>query len=147
MNTTMNKEIVNKYLKLSLNEIEDKLNDNDEILNKIWHEDTGGSWDEYCNKCQPYWDDNRALLTAKTLLTDINTIRLRPLEDWERDEEWIHIKIETFKEWCKDGFVTNYDGVGYYATENEVSNLYAPPYAFKDDYIRDDFDYVCWYNK
>ena len=147
MNMTMNKEIVNKYLKLSLNEIEDKLYDNDEILNDIWNKDTGDSWDEYCNKCQPYWDDNKALMTAKTLLTDINIVRLRPLEEWEKDDEWVHIKIETFKDWCKTGFVTINDGVGYYATENEVSNLYASPYAFRDGYIRDDFDYVCWYNK
>lgn len=137
----------NKYMDLSIDKIIKKMESNDEILRKIWDEDPGGDWDGYCKKCQPYWDDNKLLHIAKSMLIDKKDIKFRPLEDWEKDDEWIHIIIEEFETWCKTGFVTSYDGYGYYATETEVSNLYALPYAFKDGFIRKDFTHVCWYNK
>ena len=39
------------------------------------------------------------------------------------------------------------DGVGYYATDKEVSNIEASPNAFRQGIIREDFTHVCWYNK
>jgi len=135
------------YGNLSLPEIERLIEVNDMKLKEIWDTDDGGSWEKYKAKCQSYWDDNSALYAAKALKLDRKDINLRPLKDWEKDDEWIHIPIEKFKVWCESGFVTSYDGSGYYATETEVSNLGASPSAFREGKIRTDFTYVCWYNK
>lgn len=143
----LDEEKMKAYLKLPLEELKTKIDANNKILDKLWKEDDSKSWEEYCEKCNPYWDDNKYLYTAKSLLLPREEIKMRPLEDWEKDEEWIHITIETFKEWCESGFITSYDGSGYYATETEVSYLPALTYAFHDGYVRDDFTRVCWYNK
>ena len=143
----MDKAKVEEYRKLPLEKIEEKLKANNKILDKFWKEDDTKSWDEYCEKCKPYWDDNKCLYTVRSLLLPREKVRMRPLEDWEKDEEWVHIKIEVFKKWCESCFTTSYDGSGYYATETEVSDLSALTYAFHDGYIRDDFTHVCWYNK
>ena len=143
----MDKVKVEEYKKLHLEEIQKKIKANCDILDKIWKDDNGESWDEYSKKCNPYWEDNKYLCTVESLLLPREQVKMRPLEDWEKDDKWIHIKIEVFKQWCETGFTTSYDGCGYYATETEVSDLSALTYAFHDGYIRDDFTHVCWYNK
>ena len=135
------------YNHLTLEEIQEKIEKNGEILDKIWAEDDGNSWEKYQRKCQPYWDDNSALYAYRALKIDRKDIKLRQLEDWEKDEQWVHIPIEKFKVWCENGLVTSYDGSGYYATETEVSDLGASPSAFREGKIRTDFTHVCWYNK
>ena len=137
-------EKIEKYLKLPISEIEKKIEANDEILDKIWREDDGSSWDEYQEKCKPYWHDNHALVTAKVLLTPREEIKLSPMSELDKE---CQVPINTFKAWCDCCAVTSYDVVGYYATKDEVTHLTASPRAFHEGYIRDDFEYVCWYNK
>ena len=137
-------EKIEEYLKLSISEIEKKLDANDEILDKIWREDDGSSWDGYQEKCRPYWNDNHALLTAEVLLTPREEIDLSPMNDLDKE---CRVPIKTFKAWCDCCAVMGSDGVGYYATKDKVSRLDASPRAFHEGYIRDDFKYVCWYNK
>jgi hypothetical protein len=45
---------VDEYMKLSIQEIDERIDKNDEILDKIWNEDDGSSWDKYKAKCEPY---------------------------------------------------------------------------------------------
>lgn len=137
-------EKIEEYLKLPISEIDKKIDANDEILDKIWREDDRGSWDEHEKKCKPYWDDNYCLCTAKALLTPREEIKLSPMDDIDRE---CRVPIKTFKSWCDCCAVTSYDGVGYYATKDEVTRLNASTRAFYEGYIRDDFEYVCWYNK
>ena len=137
---------INKYSKLSLSEIKNRLDKNHEILNRIWAEDDGSSWDNYCAKCQPYWNDSEILYAVLSVNTPREEVIMRPLEPLEKDE-WVHIEIETFIKWCKSGFVTSYDGDGVYATEDEVSDLDVSTWGIKNGLVRSDFSYVCWYNK
>ena len=129
------------YNNLTLEEIEERIEKNSEILNKIWKEDDGNSWEKYKLKCQPYWDDNEALYAAKSLKTE------PVMEPMSKLDEECRMPIEDFKECCEWGGFINCDGVGYYASENEVSNIEASPSAFVAGQIRTDFKYVCWYNK
>lgn len=138
---------LNRYMNLSISEINELIKKNDEILDKIWKEDDGSSWDNYCKKCQPYWDDNKLLRTAASMNANIKEIKMRPLEDWEKDNKWVHIDIETFIDWCKHDAVTSYDGCGVYATKTEASNLYVSCWGIKNGFVRKDFTHVCWYNK
>lgn len=141
----MNQKI-EEYLKLPLTEINKKIKKNNKILDKLWHEtDRNTPWEEYEKKCKPYWEEAHCLYTAQAILTPIESVTFRPFRDLEKER--CLVPIEEFKEWCKTGCVTNYDGDGVYATENEVSDIDASPRAFYEGYIRKDFKYVCWYNK
>lgn len=129
------------YNHLTLEEIQEKIDQNDKILKKIWEEDDGNSWDNYQRKCQPYWNDNEALYAAQSLK---DVPEMEPMSDLDRK---CRMSIKDFKECCECGGFINSDGDGYYATENEVSNIEALPSAFVAGQIRTDFKYVCWYNK
>lgn len=140
----MNTGILNRYMNLSLSEIKNKIKENDKILNKIWDEDDGNSWNKYCEKCQSYWDDNKLLYAAESLKLQPEEIEMKKFTDLDKE---CLMPIEEFIACCKSGFITSYDGCGYYATKNEVSNLNASPWAFKNGFIRKDFTHVCWFNK
>ena len=141
------KEKISEYLRLDLSEINERIEKNGEVLDRIWREDDGKSWDRYCEKCQAYWDDNTVLYAVQSIKIPRGEAEMRPLKEDEKDDEWRHIKIETFIEWCESGFVTSYDGDGFYATEDEVSDLAVSTWGIKNGLVRSDFSYVCWYNK
>ncbi len=129
------------YNHLTLEEIQEKIEKNSKILKKIWEEDDGSSWENYQRKCQPYWDDNEALYAAQSL-------KEKPvMKPMSKHDLSCRMPIEEFKECCECGGFIDDDGMGYYATEDEVSNIDASPSAFASGQIRTDFKYVCWYNK
>lgn len=136
--------LINRYMTLTLEELNEKMEQNDEILNKIWEEDDGSSWDNYCKKCQPYWDDNRLLHAAASMNTTPDKIEMTPMDEFHKK---CRVPIKTFIDWCKYDAVTSYDGFGEYANENEVSNLYVSCWGIKNGFVRKDFTHVCWYNK
>lgn len=129
------------YSHLTLEQIQEKIDKNDKELQKIWDEDDGSSYDRYCKKCEPYWNDNDALYAAQSLKEVPEMRPFRPI-----DKKCL-MDINTFKDCCKCGGFMDDDGFGYYATETEVSNIEAVPSAFVVGKIRQDFTYVCWYNK
>lgn len=136
---------IEKYLKLPLAKINKKIEKNSKILDKLWREDRSVSWEEYEKKCKPYWEEAHCLYTAEAMLIPMDSVTFKPMEEQEKKN--CLVPIEEFEAWCKTGFVSNYDGDGVYATENETSDINASPRAFYEGYIRKDFKYVCWYNK
>ena len=135
------KEMIKKYYNLTIEEITSIIEENDKILKEISDTDDGNSWEMYRTKCQPYWDDNEILYTAKSMK---ETPEMRPLNDLDRK---CLMTINEFKSNCRYGAFMDSDGVGYYATDKEVSNIEANPSAFVKGIIREDFTHICWYNK
>lgn len=136
---------IEEYMKLPLEKIEGMIEENERVLDKIWAEDDGSSYENYKNKCKPYHDELYCLTTAKTMILPREEIETRPMDELDKE---CKIPIAEYTEMCKTGYVSNYDGHGVYATETETASwLYANPRAFYEGYIRKDFDYVCWYNK
>ena len=133
--------MVRNYNNLTLEEIESRIDENDKKLKEIWDADDGNSYERWRAKCQPYWDDNEALYAAKSLK---ETPEMRPFSGLDKK---CLMTIKEFKSHCNCGGIMNSDGVGYYATDKEVSNIEASPRAFVDGIIRSDFTHVCWYNK
>jgi len=133
--------MVRNYNNLTLEEIESRIEENDNKLKEIWDTDDGNSWEKYMAKCQSYWDDNEALYAAKSLK---ETPEMRLFSDLDRK---CLMTIKEFKSHCSCGGIMDSDGVGYYATDSEVSNIEASPRAFEKGIIRPDFTHVCWYNK
>lgn len=138
--------MIEDYMKLPLEDIDKLLKENHEILDKIWKEDDGSSWDIYAEKCKPYLEKSYELSTAYSLLIPYEDIKFQKLPEWAIKEECL-MSVKDFKSACEIGFFTSYDGNGYYATETEESSIDASPRAFAKGYIRDDFKYVVWYNK
>ena len=130
-----------KYYNLTIEEITSIIEENNNKLNEISDADDGNSWEVYREKCQPYWDDNDALYSVKALK---KTPEMRPFSDLDRT---CLMTINEFKSNCRYGVFMDTDGVGYYATDKEVSNIEASPNAFRQGIIREDFTHVCWYNK
>ena len=129
------------YNNLTLEEIESKIEENDKKLKEIWDTDNSNSWEMYRKKCQPYWDDNEILYMAKSMK---ETPKMRPFNELDRE---CLMTINEFKSNCRYGTFMDSDGVGYYATDKEVSNIEASPSAFVKGIIREDFTHICWYNK
>jgi len=129
------------YNNLTLEEIETKIEENDNKLKEICDADDGNSWERYKVKCQPYWDDNEALYMAMSMK---ETPEMKPFSDLDKK---CLMTIKEFKSHCDCGGIMDSDGVGYYATNKEVSNIEASPRAFVKGIIRPDFTHVCWYNK
>ena len=135
------KEMIKKYYNLTIEEITSIIEENDKILKEISEADDGNSWEMYKEKCQPYWDDNEILYTAKSMK---ETPEMRPFNELDRK---CLMTINEFKSNCRYGAFMDTDGSGYYATDKEVSNIEASPNAFRYGIIREDFTHVCWYNK
>ena len=129
------------YNNLTLEEIESKIEENDKKLKEIWDTDNSNSWEMYRKKCQPYWDDNEILYMAKSMK---ETPKMRPFNELDRE---CLMTINEFKSNCRYGVFMDSDGVGYYATDKEVSNIEASPSTFVKGIIREDFTHICWYNK
>lgn len=133
--------MIKNYYNLTIEEIESIIEENDKKLKEISDADDGNSWEMYKEKCQPYWDDNEILYTAKSMK---ETPEMRPFNELDRK---CLMTINEFKSNCRYGAFMDTDGVGYYATDKEVSNIEVSPNVFRYGVIREDFTHVCWYNK
>lgn len=54
------------------------------------------------------------------------------------------LTIEEFMNWCKSGFINDYDGSGYYGTEVEDLDI---PVFCSDANLDYKYTHVWWYNK
>ena len=76
--------------------------------------------------------------------------QLRMIEEYKLDqlpEYGDHMTMNDFIKDCKDGYFTDDDGIGAYATEDKVSNIEIYPSDVISGFVRKDFKYVVWYNK
>jgi hypothetical protein len=55
--------------------------------------------------------------------------------------------LKEFEQDCKSGMLIDYDGTGYYAFKDEMSDKPANPSYFKAGDIDRDFTHVMWFNK
>ena len=59
------------------------------------------------------------------------------------------IEIDTFIEWVEDGYIIDYDGYGYYATDEMMSNVEVHPSDALDGTLEHDkiFTHIVWFNR
>jgi hypothetical protein len=73
---------------------------------------------------------------------------LRKVLKYEQHDEFgTLMTLAEFKANCVAGVIVRTDGVGYYATETLVTNIYADPKKFCMDDEFTMFTHVMWYNK
>lgn len=127
-----------KYYNLSNEELSKLLEEKKEYIDSLWNGATL-SWEEYCKEVEK---------------TDIDQIYseeiLRMMPEFTKAGEFdleCRMSLEEFKSDCKYKSITSDDGVGYYGTKDSVTNIPADPNAFYNDWNREDFEYIYWYNK
>ena len=69
--------------------------------------------------------------------------RLRFMSNFDMN---CRMEISKFKSSCIYGDISSYNGEGFYATAEMISNIPAEPAAICAGHIRKDFKYICWYN-
>ena len=57
------------------------------------------------------------------------------------------IDFDSFVQDCKDGFIVDYDGYGYYVHDDNVSDLIISPSDVTHDLYRKDFNKVLWLSR
>lgn len=55
--------------------------------------------------------------------------------------------LEYFKDMVNNGVFIDYDGYGYYATENAKSDIVIMPSDIIENIYRDDFTHIIWFNR
>ena len=75
--------------------------------------------------------------------------RLKQTPTVEYGKEWRGdiFTLEKFIELVNDGGFTNFDGYGYYATEDAKSDVYIYPSDIREKIYRSDFTHIIWFNK
>lgn len=137
----------NKYLQMPFEEVKKEVERLDDKCDEIFHEGMAKdwSWEEMEKVREPYIKELRLAAAAQVLMTPKESLPSDPYDDLDRE---CQMPIETFINMCKSGYLSSYDGTGVYADKDKVYHcLNASPWAFYHGFIRDDFEYVCWYNK
>lgn len=100
----------------------------------------GLSWDKMFEKTKD--------IRVKITLNDRN-IRLiqEPVIQFGKKWNGELIPIEKFIKMCKDSLFTDDNGIGRYATETGVSDIYIYPSDILDNIYRKDFSHILWLNK
>lgn len=75
--------------------------------------------------------------------------RLKQTPTVEYGKEWRGdiFTLEKFIELVNDGGFTDFDGYGYYATEDAKSDVYIYPSDIREKIYRSDFTHIIWFNK
>lgn len=76
-------------------------------------------------------------------------IRLKkePIITYGKEWNGKFMTIDKFRDDCIREFYSDYDGIGYYATESSKSDIEIKPSDFEFNIIREDFPYVIWFSK
>ena len=105
-------------------------------LEAAW--DYSRPYDEYAQAMDSIWEE-RADLYRRIRLID--TYTLSPISIGNL------YTMDDFKEDCLNGSFIDYDGFGYYSDGEMESDIHILPSDIKSGCVRDDFDYVVWYNR
>lgn len=68
--------------------------------------------------------------------------KLEPIPDYGD-----RMTLRSFIRDCHDGMLTDYDGIGYYATRAKMSRLVAHPSNIVKGRIRHEWSHVVWFNR
>lgn len=127
-----------KYCNLSDEELFKILEKKEQYIDSLWNVATL-SWEEYCKEVEK---------------TDINQIYsekiLRMIPEFTKAGKFdlkCRMSLEEFKSDCKCKYIISDDGEGYYGTKDSITNIPADPSTFYNDWNREDFEYIYWYNK
>lgn len=107
------------------------------------------SWDEYSKlvyDSELYWDFRFADIMMRCKTRKEDCVAYRNVDTDSNYPDHI-FPISEFKEICKMGGFTSYDGFGEYSDGKKVYRLNASPLGCVYDLENPEFSHVVWYNK
>ena len=128
-----------KYSNLSDEALDALYKEKEDYIDSLWNREDMLPFDEYCKEVDK--TDIVQIGAEKNLR---KTPVFREASDFDLE---CQMKFEDFKTYCKTGMLISSDGSGSYGTETQVSDIYANPICFYNDWNRTDFNYIYWYNK
>ena len=69
------------------------------------------------------------------------------LAPWDEFYEDCKMTLQEFIECVEMGAFIDYDGYGVYATDEGVTHIEVYPSSVLRGWVRDEFPYVCWFNR
>ena len=145
--------LVEKYKDKTLKELKDL----HQVLEDKWEADKGRieeiepplKWEDYRKlvfDTDLYWE---MMFTTYMIQHKIPKSECNAYDDVVKDGLYPDdmYTIGDFKEMCKVGAFTSYDGFGEYSDGEKKYDLHASPLAFVYDLINPEFTHVVWYNK
>jgi len=97
------------------------------------------SFEGWCAARSP-WTDKIGVLDQK--------VRMMKIPKYEKIPDYGDVMaLEDFVECCEDGGFIDYDGHGYYATEDKMTDILINPSDITEGDYRKEFPQIVWFNK
>ena len=100
----------------------------------------GLSYNEFCEKAHDVKEKLYFLSKYKRLKSE-------PTVTYGKEWKGETMPFEKFKKECENSYLTDDDGIGYYATKEAKSNIEIIPSDILENIYRNDFTHVIWMNR
>jgi len=123
-------------------ELKQKIDVLSDEVHKIWEESFELPYPDSWN----FYRNHPKLKELINLEREYKLVQNYVLDDLDGHGDLMPLK--EFVKYCKIGpMFTDYDGIGYYATETQTSDISINPSDVVAGKYRKDFTHVIWYNK
>lgn len=137
------KDKVDHYMQFTFEQLCDAVEELDCAISDVM--ENTNSFDEFIEKSISLREDIDAATIAKVMKQTGDLVKYEMMDEFDQD---CVMTRQSFVEDVKNGLFTNDDGYGMYAKDRlTVTNVACVPSDIEAGYIREDFDYVVWWNK
>ena len=139
----MLKSKVYKYMQFTYEELYKAVEELECAINDVM--DNTSTYVEFLDKSKSLREDIDAATIARVMLQQGDNIKYEMMDEFDQN------CVMTRKEFVSDvrnGCFTNDDGYGVYAKDRlHMTNIPCVPSDIEKGYIREDFEYIVWWNK
>lgn len=127
-----------QYSKLSNEKLQALIEEKELYIDKLF-DDATLPWKDYVREVE-----NTNIWEMYVEKRNRQTPKMRKADEFELN---CRVSYKSFKESCKYNSITDTDGIGYYGTKTQISDIPVSARGFYHNMERKDFDYVYWFNK
>lgn len=109
----------------------------DDKVDEVW--DSTTDYEDFIDRTKELRSEIKEIKSRMQL---IKVPKLSPIRSYGNK-----MTIREFVECCKAGGFIDYDGIGYYATDDQESDVFILPSHVAMGLVRTDFTHVIWFNR
>lgn len=117
--------------------LKERLFELDDKVDELW--DFTTDYEDFINRSKELRSEIKKIKSRMQL---IKVPKLSPIRSYGDK-----MTLSEFVECCKAGGFIDYDGVGYYATDDQESDVVILPSHVAMGLVRTDFTHVIWFNR
>ena len=137
------KDKVDHYMQFAFEDILNAIEELDCAISDVM--ENTNSFDEFMEQSISLREDIDAATIAKVMKQTGDLVKYEMMDEFDQD---CVMTRQSFVEDVNNGLFTNDDGHGMYAKDRlTMTNVECVPSDIEAGYIREDFDYVVWWNK